>query len=611
MRIWAVAAIILAGCQGEVEDTDVVPVPPTRCEALGYDEGSFEPGGDGSLNALAGDFDLLERGGQFVYSANWSGCDSLVFILDAPRQNGSFSVDLWAADHAELLARSPDNVHYFFVPGDGADVEARLDTIQIGMNQALVGLDDDAFQDWQTRLHYVTETPSQIGGWLGAALQDPRWGIVIDREQRVRYVGSYADLERYDGDVGWFAPNLSKAANEARYANFTYDRQKTLDAEEVTEVDVWTGEVVQGSGFVEVTLPDAATMATFDTLEYDLNMECVGEGEFGTCPPWDYLVYMYQCDDEVDGADQFASTPCQQRVEEVQGVCVGEGTTAGEACTADLDCDDGTAAITTCDGYVAPVAAERRTGACNNPMGEPTEGTYTCNADGTGFEDLSCPCGTETGRWITTYHREGRWVHDATPFLAFLKDGGTRRFRFYTSQPYELDLSFRLSNRGTGLRPTSLTRLYRGSGYGANVNDNYQPMDVDVPSSAEKVELVTVVSGHGGGGSYNCAEFCRTTNHFFVNGTEFVIEDEWVDVQDGCEQQVDEGTVPNQYGTWWYGRNGWCPGKEVAVERQDITSLVTAGTTATFDHETFGPNGDPTAGGTGRIEVESWMAVYE
>ena len=96
-----------------------------------------------------------------------------------------------------------------------------------------------------------------------------------------------------------------------------------------------------------------------------------------------------------------------------------------------------------------------------------------------------------------------------------------------------------------------------------------------------------------------------------MNGTEFVIEDEWVDVQDGCEQQVDEGTVPNQYGTWWYGRNGWCPGKEVAVERQDITSLVTAGTTATFDHETFGPNGDPTAGGTGRIEVESWMAVYE
>ena len=92
----------------------------------------------------------------------------------------------------------------------------------------------------------------------------------------------------------------------------------------------------------------------------------------------------------------------------------------------------------------------------------------------------------------------------------------------------------------------------------------------------------------------------------------FVVEDDWVDVQDGCEQQVDAGTIPNQYGTWWYGRNSWCPGKEVQISRFDLDGLVTPGSSIQFDHETYGPNErDLNGGGGERIEVQSWMVVYE
>lgn len=608
---WVVALALISGCAGRSDDTALnIDVPPTRCEILGRDARTFVEG-SGAVNELAGEVSLPLRSGEtWTMSTHWSGCDSWVFLPSIPRQNSSFpNNDVWASDHLELLQNSPDNVHYFFVPGNGEDVTARLNTAEIGMNGALVQMEPEAFEDWRSRLHYVEATPADIGGWLGDALVDPRWGMVIGPDQVVRYMGSFADARRYNGSVGWFAPNLAKAANEARYGNFRVAREARLAAETAEVVTVFDEAAVQGNGYAEVTLP--ADMSAYDTLEYDLTLNCQGEGEFGTCPPWDYLVYLYQCDDEVDEPDAFASTACQQRIEEVQGTCFADGSEGEGTCTVASDCEDGSGAVWTCEGYVAPVSAETRTGSCTSPLGEDTEGTYTCNADGTGFGDLSCPCGTEVGRWITTYHREGRWVHEATPFLALMQDGGTRRYRFRTSQAYDIDLSFRFSNRGVGVRPVSLTRLYRGAYYNPTVNESYQPIDVAVPASAAKVELAAIVTGHGGG-QFNCGEFCHTTNHFFVGSQEIVIEDPWVDVQDGCEQQVDSGTVPNQYGTWWYGRNGWCPGKEVAVQRFDISEEASPGSTVTFDHETYGPGGvDLNGGGGERIEVESWMVVYE
>ena len=69
----------------------------------------------------------------------------------------------------------------------------------------------------------------------------------------------------------------------------------------------------------------------------------------------------------------------------------------------------------------------------------------------------------------------------------------------------------------------------------------------------------------------------NTTHHFFVNGTENVRSFTIAGTNTGCMDQTGEGTVPNQYGTWWYGRSGWCPGKEVQMVMIDITDQVTGG----------------------------------
>lgn len=36
--------------------------------------------------------------------------------------------------------------------------------------------------------------------------------------------------------------------------------------------------------------------------------------------------------------------------------------------------------------------------------------------------------------------------------------------------------------------------------------------------------------------------------------------------------QVGEGMIPNEHGTWQYGRNGWCDGQNVRPWLADVTA---------------------------------------
>jgi hypothetical protein len=99
-----------------------------------------------------------------------------------------------------------------------------------------------------------------------------------------------------------------------------------------------------------------------------------------------------------------------------------------------------------------------------------------------------------------------------------------------------------------------------------------------VPAGVRKVELVATITGHGfGAGRDNCAEFCDHTHHFTLNGREFVRSQPHVGETDGCVAQVPAGVVPNQYGTWPFGRGGWCPGLDVAPWVVDVTDALVPG----------------------------------
>jgi hypothetical protein len=549
---------------GPVEaDTDTgTPAddPSAACTTLGLPVRPFADVDETTaLNGDAADFTVETTAGDWTLSAHWSGCDSYLFIQDEPQQAKGWPTALWDRDVAELFDTLPDNVEVFFVSTLGSETKrtTALDTLQADVDDALARSSEEDVAWWTPRVHYVTTRDTDIEGWIGTLMGTPGWGVGIDRFQHIRYIGSYADPERYAEDYGWFEPNLSMAANEPIYYNFEADRAAAMDAENATVVPVIVGQV-GGSVTGEATLPDAAAMAGFDTLTVDTRMGCGGVGEYGYCPAWDYMAYLYLSVEALPEDNPYASTTCQP--------------------------------------------GDTLTGACHVSGGTIPDGTYTCNDAGTGYDGIVCPTEIEVGRWITTYHREGRWVYDISAMLPFLQDGGAHTFRYETNGPYTIDVSLRLSNQGKASVPAETTFAFDGGEYD-------QPFSFDVPADATKVELATVISQHGSDSEY-CGEFCDIAHHFTVNGNaaDEVVHD-FPEAGTGYQCQADTaiGTVPNQYGTWWYGRGGWCPGKEVPTVMSDITDQVTIGATNTIEY-TRTREGSTYTGGA-NVRLASWIVV--
>src|SRR4029078_1097974 len=61
------------------------------------------------------------------------------------------------------------------------------------------------------------------------------------------------------------------------------------------------------------------------------------------------------------------------------------------------------------------------------------------------------------------------------------------------------------------------------------------------------------------------------------NGKDYAKTNPVAGTDNGCTDQVVSGVVPNQFGTWFFGRGGWCPGLDVAPFVADITDQVALG----------------------------------
>ncbi|HOU54250.1 MAG TPA: peptide-N-glycosidase F-related protein [Myxococcota bacterium] len=523
---------------GEAPDTPEVPVAtdpggapdpgnPAPCPD-GTPRMAFQPAEDRpQWFATAADLVIPTTTGPRRLADLWTGCGSLLFVPDRPRQNTGWPDTLFQYDVNLLLHRLPSSAQVLLLSIQD-DAEARrqtLDRLQGAIDAYLEGLQGPEAEDLRGRIHLVTEAGGDLPGWLGALIRSPGWGVAVDRFQRIRFLGSFADPSRYDPSRQWFGPNLAMVANEARYYDFEARREADLQGRPARVIPVFQGQVLADpqwagvQGIAEVALPDALTMAAMDTLEADLTLDCDGNGEYGTCPPWDYLVHLRLCDRE-----------------------------------------------------------------------DPDR------------------CEMEIGRWVTTYHRWGRWVHDLSPLIPLIRDGGTRRLAFYTQQPYRVTLSLRIRDSGKATRPVEARFLFEGGPFDPSYNDRHPPRVEAIPPEAARVLLAFAVTGHGGVEPGNCAEFCRTEHHFTVNGHDHEVSFPEAGSSFGCMDEVDQGTVPNQYGTWWHGRNGWCPGREVPLRTLDVTADVTPGTDAVFEYRSL-YQGQPYPGTGAALVLSSWLVV--
>ena len=124
-----------------------------------------------------------------------------------------------------------------------------------------------------------TSSPSAaglLGNWVGDVLGGHgQPGFTIDRAQRVRGIGNFADVKQYNQALSdaqqwpWKA-NLAYASYEARFFNWEAEKEAALLAEKATVVPFWTGETLSEFAEKDIDFPSAAEMAKFDTLEVEV-----------------------------------------------------------------------------------------------------------------------------------------------------------------------------------------------------------------------------------------------------------------------------------------------------------------------------------------------------
>ncbi len=598
-------------CEPMAADDPANTCALASCEALGLSEVAFSEGPYGSnFGDIVSDFTVNTLTGSWSFQDQWSGCDSYLFTMYHP--DYEYPNELWNSDIGSFLNSSPANTHYFIMSyRSGDDAVTDVTALQTRIEEFLATREHSEGEQWRQRLHYVTDS-AWTADTLGSLLQNRGpWAFGIDRGQRFAEVGSLGDVAQN------FSAALRGLTFEARYYNHQVEKQAFIDGLGSTAIPSFAGERV-ANGYAELVLPDATELANYDTLHLELSLGC-GDPMYEDCGEWDYLVYAYLCDEYME-ANAHAEEPCQPHVAAVEGICHVDGASTGVVCTDDSACEEDPEAVGTCEGTTPAIEAQTIGCSCKEPIGTVVEAVQTCNAEGTGYDDCACSCGTEFGRWITAYARGGRWVSDASPLLAMLKDGGTRTLRFNSSYSYWNDLTLHLTNSGEDKgTPQEIIPLFGGGGFNESYNEKYEPKEIAIPADATKVVLYAVISGHGWGSDVaNCAEFCNHTHHFTVGTTEFMKDHPLAGTAEGCVQQIEQGTIPNQFGTWPYGRGGWCAGKQVDPWIVDVTSAAAPGSTVSVSYRGLFQGADyvpqPSNSGQGfgaNIKMKSHLVIYK
>lgn len=167
------------------------------------------------------------------------------------------------------------------------------------------------------------------------------------------------------------------------------------------------------------------------------------------------------------------------------------------------------------------------------------------------------------------------WTFDVTDFTPVLKGWKRMTMEAGGQRQEDMDIKF-LFIVGTPIRDIiDIKEIWRteSRSYTNIVNDQYfDAKQVPLASNGQKFKIRTSITGHGQEG-----EFIPQTHFFNVNGGS--PEFSW-QVWKECA----ENPVYPQGGTWIYDRAGWCPGMATDIAENDITNLVTPGSSVLMDY---------------------------
>lgn len=547
---------------GEVNIQDIVL---TVNYILGYDELEDEQliqadcNMDGLVDILDVIFEInLILGNEQLswdFESQWNDEDSYIFItLGIP-----ISYGLWYSNSEDdLLDNSPHNVHYFFISNNAEymdDVMSRKADFDLITETMSV----EAQAHWKKHLHFVSQKCEEIDDMFTEAVCSKR-AVGIDRIQKWREIGYLGNPSNFMGTY------ISYLAHEALYYNYEWDAVNT--AEPFTELIIVDSVVFTGYNATVPTiveLPMEEELASYSKMEVEVFIKCGGYLD-DNCDDYDRIAGLRLCQGQCYDYVYFELNEAE---------CVESGYSW--------------------DGSV---------GECYeiNYLDDQDQGS--CEASGYTW-DYNRNC-QEIARWITPFDRQPHWVTDITPYLAMLHPGGLKMFKPWVggwpNAIMELKLRFFAGNE-TGHSPKEFIPLWFGGGYyngdGEYVyEDNMEAVVFDIPPEAQKVEFTTYITGHGwGADNGNCAEFCNTRHFFSLNGGVFDFDKSHPEAGAMADcislESISEGVIPNQWGTWGYGRQGWCPGLDVKPFVVDLTEHLEIGNLNVLSYETcWAPSGN-------------------
>ena len=522
---------------------------------------------------------------DWSFEQNWNGEDSYMFISYSTATGSS---TLWnASDREDFLEKSPSNVHYFFV-SDRPTFVTDINNIKAIYDDILSNMDPEEANHWRTHLHFVPTKVSGFDNWLTDALQGRR-SIGIDRFQRIREVGYLGNPNGFTGTY------ISYIAHEAVYYNSEWNSiledESTYDEITVWERDHYTGGWAASISEL-VEFPTNEELNNYSGMSVELLRGCpdanMNYSDAG-CDDYDRIAHMYVCQGECyettyyGGADETTCLEGGNTWDYEQGVCysISYNDLSKSACL---------------DNFLMTWDANRE-----------------CQ---------------EIARWITPFDRQPHHLTDISSLMAHIRPGGEKLIKFQESGwPNSLiTLKFRFyHNTDNSITPQEFIPIWNGTvQFNPDYGDNRPPTPFMIPENAEKVEFVSLITGHGWGNNtcYNCCEFCNSRHIFEVNGgtTEFSIDFPDAGSNTHCMslEMIGQGTVPNQYGTWGYGRAGWCPGLDVDPFITDITESVAIGDENIIDYDACRVSGSacltpPTCGTCGycpEVAFSSYIIIY-
>ena len=519
------------------------------CVGLGLPSVALKPGASTYLfGDVAGDFTATEIGGvPWNLEQNWTGCESYVFVTYIAIANRTTEDEIWRSSIDELLDM-PLNSHYFFMSTEMPDARiARVVSMKQRLDAAIdalpVSIEEKIAQ--KRRFHYISDHPSEVAGSVGAFWQDynayvnsPESIVQIDNDRRsgapLPYFFAIDRDQEWDsgGNTNEFVGGPSSLRMASYLPAFFNHKAALRDAQavekDITTIDLINDTVTERVFDRTVALPNAVQMEAFDTLAFDVTVNCPHRNVF-SCSEWDRIARIALC--------------------------------------LDAEC------------------TERR----------------------------------ELVRWITPYWRRGerRWVMDASSLFGLLREGGMQRFRIEFGPSWEratardVRVALRLSDQGKSETSVGVERAFTGGAFDDTYNDR-EPFSFTPPSTATKVELVVILSGHGQSANTNCAEWCDHRHNFSVNGTALPEIRHIGNIRSagGCGPAAAQGVPPGQWGNWAPERAYWCPGLPVDHQRIDMTNLVTLGqeNVMTYEANYRGQAGNT---GGGNISLNTYVVWSE